>query len=137
MFRYFIIVIAAFLLPLAAEAQQTDDATRDLWDTAFRQKRPVSKKPIKRTLAVRYKAVGSRPSTSSDDASNSSAVVGVTIWRLRPSKNTDDAEVRQLIHEQGDWTPERVNAGSPLMEGSRVQLTIEFPRAGYLYVFDR
>jgi hypothetical protein len=64
-------------------------------------------------------------------------VVGVTIWRLRPSKKTDDEEVRQLIHEQGEWTPERVSGGSPLAEGSRLQLTIESPRSGYLYVFDR
>jgi hypothetical protein len=63
--------------------------------------------------------------------------VGVTIWRLRPSKASDDAEVRQLIHQQGEWTPERVSAGAPLSEGSRVQLTIESPRSGYLYVFDR
>ncbi|MEP7214411.1 MAG: DUF4384 domain-containing protein [Acidobacteriota bacterium] len=137
MFKYFLIGIAIILFPLAAQAQRTDDGTRDLWDTAFVQKRPAGKKTMRRTLPVRYKVVGSRPLPTSDNDSNGSAVVGVTVWRLRPSKKTDDAEVRQLIHEQGEWTPERVTAGVPLTEGSRVQLTIESPRAGYLYVFDR
>jgi hypothetical protein len=74
---------------------------------------------------------------ASSTLSKSSAVVGVTIWRLRPSKKSDDDEVRQLLHQEGEWTPERVTAGAPLTEGSRVQLTIESPRTGYLYVFDR
>ena len=65
------------------------------------------------------------------------AVVGVTVWRLRPSKSSDAAEVRELIHQQGEWTPERVGGGTSLAEGSKVQLTIESPRTGYLYVFDR
>jgi hypothetical protein len=64
------------------------------------------------------------------------SVVGVTVWRLRPSVEAD--EVRQLVHDaEGEWTPERVSASSPLQEGERVQITIEVPRAGYLYVFDR
>jgi hypothetical protein len=47
-------------------------------------------------------------------------------------------EVRQLIHgQQGEWTPERVGTGEPLREGERIQITVEAPRSGYLYVFDR
>ena len=137
MLKYFLPVAVFFLFPAIAHAQQTDDQTRDLWDTAFLQKRPAAKKPIKRTQPVRYKVVGKRIMPSSPASSSQSAVVGVTIWRLRPSKKTDDEEVRQIIHQQGEWTPERVTAGSPLTEGARVQLTIESPRSGYLYVFNR
>lgn len=137
MFRYFLIIIAMGLVPLAVHSQTPEDATRDLWDTAFIQKRPAGKKQVRRTRPVRYSVVGKRTIPASAGLSGSSTVVGVTIWRLRPSKKTDDEEVRQLLHQEGEWTPERVTAGAPLTEGSRVQLTIESPRTGYLYVFDR
>ena len=136
MFKYFLIVIAIGLVPSAVHSQTQDDGTRDLWDTAFIQKRPAAKKPVRRAQPVRYTVVSKKTMPASSDGSGS-AVVGVTIWRLRPSKKSDDAAVRQLVHEQGEWTPERVTAGAPLIEGSRVQLTIESPRTGYLYVFDR
>ena len=135
MFRHFLIVIVMGLGSLAVYTQTPDGGTRDLWDTAFIQKRPAGKKQIRRTQPVRYKVVSKGTQPASDISSSS--VVGVTIWRLRPSKKTDDEAVRQLVHEQGEWTPERVTAGAPLTEGSRVQLTIESPRTGYLYVFDR
>jgi hypothetical protein len=137
MLKYFLLVAVFCSFPVIAQAQEAEDQTRDLWDTAFLQKRPAAKKPIKRTQPVRYKVVGKRTAPTSPTPTVQAAVVGVTIWRLRPSKASDDAEVRQLVHQQGEWTPERVSAGAPLSEGSRVQLTIESPRSGYLYVFDR
>lgn len=137
MFKYFLIVIAVGLAPLAVYSQTPDDGTRDLWDTAFIQKRPAGRKQVRRTQPIRYTVVNKRTMPASSESLRSAAVVGVTIWRLRPSKQTDDQAVRQLVHQQGEWTPERVTAGAPLAEGSRVQLTIESPRTGYLYVFDR
>jgi hypothetical protein len=137
MLKYLLLVAVFCVFPVIAQAQEPEDQTRDLWDTAFLQKRPVGKKQIKRTQPVRYKVVGKRTVPNSPTPTINSAVVGVTIWRLRPSKASDDEEVRQLIYQQGEWTPERVSAGAPLSEGSRVQLTIESPRSGYLYVFDR
>jgi hypothetical protein len=137
MLKYFLLVAVCCLFSVTARAQESDEATRDLWDTAFLQKRPAGKKQVKRTQPVRYKVVGKRTAPTSPTAISQSAVVGVTVWRLRPSKTSDDEEVRQLIHQQGEWTPERITAGTPLAEGSRVQLTIESPRSGYLYVFNR
>ena len=137
MFKYFLIVIAMGLVPSSVHSQTQDNGTRDLWDTAFIQKRPAGKKPVRRSQPVRYTLVSKKTMPAASNISGSSAVVGVTIWRLRPSKKSDDESVRQLVHEQGEWTPERVTAGAPLTEGSRVQLTIESPRTGYLYVFDR
>jgi hypothetical protein len=134
MYKCFFAAIVLGLIPVGASAQKADNATRDLWDTAFLQKRPEGKKQARPRQAIRYRIVNRKPLTVSDD---SQAVVGVTVWRLRPSKAADDQAVRQLIYEQGEWTPERVSGGEPLSEGSRVQLTIESPRAGYLYVFDR
>lgn len=137
MLKYFLAVAVFGLFPIIARGQQPEDQTRDLWDTAFLQKRPAAKKPVKRTQPVRYKVVGRRAAPASTIPTSQTAVVGVTIWRLRPSKESDDNEVRQIIHQQGEWTPERITAGTPLTEGARVQLTIESPRSGYLYVFNR
>lgn len=131
-----IFLIALFLIfSVMAHAQTADDRTRDIWDTAFMKKRPAGKKTVKRK-SVRYRIVAEYNPYAST-TSTKTAVVGVTIWRLRPSKDSDDTAVRQLIYEQGEWTPERISAGTPLSEGSRVQLTIESPRSGYIYVFDR
>jgi len=138
MLRYLLILIVVLAFPILLNAQTQDDATRDLWDTAFIKKRPAPKAPATTGhRVIRYKVVGKSSTASSKTDAGGSAVVGVTVWRLRPSKASDEAEVRQLVHDEGGWTPERVGGGTPLSEGTRVQLTIESPRAGYLYVFDR
>jgi hypothetical protein len=65
--------------------------------------------------------------------------LGLTIWRLRPSKAADTG-ARIIVQESDDtveWTPERVEANSPLRIGERIRISIESPRTGYLYVIDR
>jgi hypothetical protein len=65
--------------------------------------------------------------------------IGVTIWRLRPSSGVEGG-ARMLVMEnarQTEWTPQRIEADTPLQVGERVRLSIESPRAGYLYVIDR
>lgn len=137
MIKYLIAFIAFAAFPVLVHAQPPQDATRDIWDTAFIKKRPAAKAPSRRVRPVRYRVVGKSLPARSTPNPGGEAVVGVTVWRLRPSKATDETEVRQLLHRQGEWTPERVGGGTPLIEGSKVQLTIESPRSGYLYVFDR
>ena len=137
MLKHFCLFLALMAFPTVLWAQPPQDDTRDIWDTAFLKKRPGAKGPARRVRPVRYKVVGKAPAPASNSAAGGAALVGVTVWRLRPSKAADEAEVRQLLHRQGEWTPERVGGGTPLAEGSKVQLTIESPRTGYLYVFDR
>jgi hypothetical protein len=65
--------------------------------------------------------------------------IGVTIWRLRPADGNDGG-ARMLVMENAremEWTPQRIEADTPLQIGERVRLSIESPRAGYLYVIDR
>jgi hypothetical protein len=65
--------------------------------------------------------------------------IGVTIWRLRPS-NGIEGGARVLVMENAQavqWTPQRIEADTSLQVGERVRLSIESPRAGYLYVIDR
>jgi hypothetical protein len=112
-----------------APAQQPGDEevrTRQLWDTTLLDKRPSSAK------APATKKPPVRPMKG--------ALVGVTVWRLRPSKPGDTREVRALIHEvggDGEWTPERVAADAPLAEGQKVRISTETAQEGYLYVIDR
>ena len=65
--------------------------------------------------------------------------MGVTIWKLRLVEgNVTGARV--LVREKGkssEWVPERVEADTTFREGDHVRLSIESPRAGYLYVVDR
>jgi len=66
------------------------------------------------------------------------AQLGITIWRLRPV-DTNDAGGRALIREKGKsgWVPERVEGETMFREGDHVRISVESPRAGYLYVVDR
>jgi len=118
-------VLAALLLinclTLGQEAPQGQEvSTREVWDSSLLSKRPVGKaKPL--------------PTTHDD------GLVGITLWRLRPSEPGDQPEVRALIHEgnaSSQWTPQRVPIDTPLHEGQKVRISIETARAGYLYVID-
>jgi len=67
--------------------------------------------------------------------------VGVTIWRLRPSTASDEKATRILEQEEDQresaLTPVRIEADTLLNAKDKVRLSIESPRAGYLYVIDR
>jgi len=65
--------------------------------------------------------------------------IGITIWRLRPSRDTDQGG-RVLVLDglkQTQYTPERIEADTPLNVGDRVRITVESPRQGFLYIIDR
>jgi hypothetical protein len=129
-----------------------DDGTRQLWDTVFLQKRPAGKtgrnqipqkrKVYKKVTSSVITPVANQTSTEANKAnSNEGVVVGLTIWRLRPS-NDSKGGARLLVQEKEgaqttEWTPERIDAETPLSEGERLRLTIEVPSDGYLYVIDR
>lgn len=68
------------------------------------------------------------------------AQLGLTLWRLRPSTETDRGArllEQESASDEREWTPERVEAESQLRIGDRLRLSIESPRTGYLYVIDR
>ena len=67
------------------------------------------------------------------------AQLGVTIWRLRPVRASETG-ARMLLREKGkslEWIPERVESDTIFREGDQLRLSIESPRAGYLYVVDQ
>src|SRR6185295_12120642 len=66
-------------------------------------------------------------------------VVGVTLWRLRPARQSDSGE-RLIVHEDNsdnEWIPERISANTRLVQGDKLRISVETVRAGYLYVIDR
>jgi hypothetical protein len=129
-------IVVAFT-PVGAQ----DDARR-LWDSEFLSKRAPSTSKPRARKAPTYR-VATPPAAATDRAAPGE-IVGVTVWRLRRSQATDSGESRLLVQEADnqraervEWTPERVEAETPFAAGDRVRLSIESPRAGYLYVIDR
>jgi hypothetical protein len=136
---------------------QDEDAPRRLWDGAFLKKRAESKTkaPVRKTTAYR-RTTPKKPAAANQAAQNPAAqnpapqaqageqaegeMIGLTIWRLRPSRAADNKEARILLEEGSkeiEWTPERVEADTVFALNDRVKLSIESPRDGYLYVIDR
>jgi Domain of unknown function (DUF4384) len=121
---------------LAAKAQrpQEEETTRHLWDTAFidQGKKAATKKPARRSYRIvtpRVPVVGVAPDS----------VIGITLWRLRPSRKADAGE-RIIAHdgpESMEWLPERMSSNGRLAEGDRIRMSIEAARTGYLYVVDQ
>ena len=94
-----------------------------------------------------YKAafLASRRGTAADSSLARESMVGVTLWELRPSAQTDPPHIRifqepppeKTVSEAKSWTPARARLDEPLPEGSRVRVGIESSRDGLVYLIDR
>jgi hypothetical protein len=129
-----IVILCAAVLPGAMRAQQQEqETTRQLWDTAFiNPARKVSNRKSRRS----YRIV--TPNVPVTGVSGDS-VIGITLWRLRPSRPADSGE-RIITHEDAgsaEWFPERVSSTGRLSEGDRIRISIEAARTGYLYVVNQ
>jgi hypothetical protein len=89
-------------------------------------------------------ATGTTSTTARDSTPASDAEIGITVWRLRRSTAQAQAGGARILEhtasnndEDVEWTPERIEAETPIAEGERVRISIETPRTGYLYVIDR
>jgi hypothetical protein len=143
----------------AVRAQEEDE--RRLWDGAFLKKRaeaktPSSEAPVRKTTSYR-RVTPKKPAAQNSPSANQplphaaapiqggpapdGEVIGVTIWRLRASRASDNKDARLLLEDDSnkevEWTPERVEVGTLFAADDRVKLGIESPRNGYLYVIDR
>jgi hypothetical protein len=143
--------LAALLLPFAAIIRSQDDGSRQIVLEEFTKARPPAtttkgqgpsvnkiKKPTTSAKGPRY--IRKTPAALVSLKANTEVMeIGVTIWRLRPGVGNDGG-ARVLVMEEArptEWTPQRIEADTPLKVGERVRLSIESPRAGYLYVIDR
>src|SRR5215213_4611822 len=113
-------------------AQNGDEATRKLWDTAFIASSNTRKPAKRRSYRI------ATPNIPVENVAPDT-VVGVTIWRLRPATRSDSGE-RLIVHDDNatrEWLPERISANTRLVPGDRLRISVEAARAGYLYVIDR
>ncbi|MCU1267903.1 MAG: hypothetical protein JWM21_4221 [Acidobacteria bacterium] len=139
-------------LPSTAHAQSDEPASRQIVLDEFTRARPPAalprpqatvrpgprRVPVTAALKARYMRktpallLAMKPGFETME-------IGVTIWRLRPASG-NDGSARVLVMEDArttQWTPQRIEADTPLPVGERVRLSIESPRSGYLYVIDR
>lgn len=67
------------------------------------------------------------------------AQLGLTMWRLRPLTEKDKGAIISVKEDEKEskWVAERVEADTVFSKGDFVRLSIESPRAGYLYVFNQ
>jgi hypothetical protein len=108
--------------------------TRKLWDTAFTGSSSAKKNTRRRTSSYRL----ATPNVPTNNVAPET-VVGVTLWRLRPVRQTDSGE-RLIVHEDNSdnaWIPERISASTRLVQGDKLRISVEAVRGGYLYVIDR
>lgn len=145
-----IALLAALLLPFAAVTRSQDDGSRQIVLEEFTKARPAAtstkatgpagNRIRKPTTAKGPRYIRKSPPVFAALKLNTEVLeIGVTIWRLRPAAGTDGG-ARVLVMEDArptEWTPQRIEADTPLKVGERVRLSIESPRAGYLYVIDR
>lgn len=128
-------LFVAGLLATVAQQAQDEDATRHLWDTAYIKqgtKRASARRPAKRSYRIATPQV---PVTGV----KADSVIGITLWRLRPSR-ADDSGERIITHdgpESAEWIPERLSSDGTMSEGDRIRISIEAARTGYLYVVDQ
>jgi hypothetical protein len=83
-----------------------------------------------------------RAALDSESQSNAPAVIGLTVWNLRPSEPADRPSARVIVHPEdssGDtyFTPVRVSPDLELPTSARFRIGVESSRAGYLYVIDQ
>jgi hypothetical protein len=141
-----------FTNAVTAQTQQDEEGSRQIVLDRFNKARPaeevtsgVSGARTGASVAVKapvYRRTGSikmAAGTRRKPAPEASDEIGVTVWRLRPSQSAD-AGARVLVLDglkQSEWTPERIEADTPLKVGDRVRITVESPRPGFLYIIDR
>jgi hypothetical protein len=117
----------AFALPIAAQSRQ-------IFPEEFTKARPGKAAAGER---AKYQAANARKAAAAKAGNYQQ--LGLTLWRLRPAKATDNAA--RIIVQEGEetieWTPERVTTDTPLGLGEKIRFSFESQQAGYLYVIDR
>ena len=122
-------------IAVAVPQQSDTESSRRFWPPNFR---PAAATPKAKPTIAKYRRTTPALPLAAAAVASGDAVLGVTIWRLRPAAKNDEARI--LITKSGkksDWTPERVEASTAFSEGQMVRLSIEVPRTGYLYVINR
>src|SRR2546429_9581757 len=108
------ILVCAMSLIITSHAQQQDQ-TRGLHVKKIEESLPASTTPTDPKQPRTYRSVTGTASSSElrKSASTSEAVIGVTLWRLRPAQSADNTGARILEHQaakSAEWTAQRIEA---------------------------
>lgn len=116
--------------------QPASDTVRDVWPPGFRPQETKSGATPRRD---RYRrATPPLGSGAQTTGTLENSALGITIWRLRLAKETDEARILVTRNsKKTPFTPERVEVSTAFVEGQMLRLSVEVPRTGYLYIIDR
>lgn len=136
---------------VAGQTQQSnnEESSRQIVLDRFNKARPMSEATagmgsatsgMSATKAPVYRRTGTaRIARRRGAPAPATEEIGITIWRLRPTRDTDQGG-RVLVLDglkPTQYTPERIEADTLLNTGDRVRITVESPRSGFLYIIDR
>ncbi|HJZ80805.1 MAG TPA: DUF4384 domain-containing protein [Pyrinomonadaceae bacterium] len=145
MFSFFLVAGAT----LSPAPQDEDESSRQITLDRFNKARPfaqatggidnaASKSAAKPPV---YRRAGNvrLPASRRGQPPPATEEIGITVWRLRPARAGDEGGQVLVLDgtKQTAYTPERIEANTPLNVGDRVRLTVESPRPGFLYIIDR
>jgi len=143
-----IVPAAAMALTLSAFAQEEPRQIFDSYFAKNRQAAPAASTPAAQQPKPEYRPAGAQhvqpaktapPSeTKAGAAKPGGTTLGVTIWRMMPSRPGDGARLLvQTPKAKEPYTPHRLEAGDLMSVDDKVRLSIEAPSGGYLYVVDQ
>jgi len=139
-FSFFLILVSliagGFQQATTIRAQVDDQ--RDIISEDFLKNRPARSKSSKGPSKPRSEYKQATTSTKPFDRSR--LHVGLTIWKLEPATagfSAGERAVYEVDRNKLEWIPRRVEAGARFSDGDSLRLSIETPRAGYLYVVNR
>jgi hypothetical protein len=125
-FRLFLIVISTVVIQLIALAGQQEEIPRSIISDDFVKNRPKGKAKGHPRRGRVYRLASSPRTRPAGETDSDTWQVGVTIWKLQRERS------RQL-----ERVSKRVEADTKFNDGDLLRLSIESPRAGYLYIIDR
>ncbi len=131
---------------------RSDDFTKHRPLGTNRNKQPKKNEPKSKALTYKYvrqdKNIVRRKTNQPKPPSTSQTVaiinpakvleVGLTMWKLRPSRSSESGyKLPVLVNQLTEmWSAERIDLDAPLSAGDRVRLAVESSDMGYLYVID-
>ena len=123
-----------FIIPFYVWAQEEDSK-------AIKAEEFLKQRPGKSSRGTaRYKPVTKRTNVNTTTSDGLAlAEMGLTIWRYREVRATDD-KAKDLVEEDDgqEWILERISDGTLLTPGQKVRLSFEsLSHKGYLYVINR
>lgn len=127
--RFFLIVISVVSIQLVAVSGPQEEIPRSIVSHDFIKSRPKSKAKAKGQLPKNsgiYVLTSSPRRKQAGESGSDTLELGLTIWKLQLDRT------RQL-----ERMARRVEADTKFHEGDLLRLSIESPRAGYLYVINR